>query len=213
MAYIYKITNQINGKIYIGKTLKDISSRWKEHCRTAKKACCEKRPLYMAINKYGIENFKIEQVEECADTILNEREQYWIDYYHSFKTGYNMTKGGDGKPYLDYDLIMQLWNQGLTIKQIHNQTHYDEGSISKVLKNRGIDASIIQKRAHCCHSHKIEMLDIKTGQVIIIFDSLAEAERYLGKARGSAHIREVCLGIRQTAYGHKWRYVNELDAS
>lgn len=57
------------------------------------------------------------------------------------------------------------------------------------------------------------MLDIKTGQVIIIFDSLAEAERYLGKARGSAHIREVCLGIRQTAYGHKWRYVNELDAS
>ena len=82
-----------------------------------------------------------------------------------------------------------------------------------MLKNRGIDASTIQKRAHCCYSNKIEMLDIKTGQVIIIFDSLGEAERYLGKARGRAHIREVCLGIRQTAYGHKWRYVNELDAS
>lgn len=60
VPYIYKITNQINGKIYIGKTLKDISSRWREHCKAAKKVCCEKRPLYMAINKYGIENFKIE---------------------------------------------------------------------------------------------------------------------------------------------------------
>ena len=41
MAYIYKITNQINGKIYIGKTLKTISSRWKEHCREAKRVRCE----------------------------------------------------------------------------------------------------------------------------------------------------------------------------
>lgn len=57
------------------------------------------------------------------------------------------------------------------------------------------------------------MLDIKTGQVIIIFNSLGEAERYLGKEKGHIHISEVCRGIRQTAYGYKWRYINELDAS
>ena len=46
MAYIYKITNQINGKVYIGKTLSSIEERWKEHCKDYKREYCEKRPLY-----------------------------------------------------------------------------------------------------------------------------------------------------------------------
>lgn len=61
MSFIYKITNQINGKSYIGKTnLASIQERFKEHIHDSKRVHMEKRPLYSAMNKYGSENFKIE---------------------------------------------------------------------------------------------------------------------------------------------------------
>ena len=64
MPYIYKITNLINGKIYVGKTSNTIEERWHEHIHDSTKEKCEKRPLYDAFNKYGISNFQIEQIEE-----------------------------------------------------------------------------------------------------------------------------------------------------
>ena len=60
-GYIYKITNLINQKAYIGKTTSTIEKRWKEHCQDYKRRQYEKRPLYDAMNKYGIENFSIEK--------------------------------------------------------------------------------------------------------------------------------------------------------
>ena len=56
-AYIYKITNNINNKIYIGKTNLTIEKRFKEHCRDAFRERNEKRPLYAAMRKYGIQKF------------------------------------------------------------------------------------------------------------------------------------------------------------
>ena len=73
MAYIYKITNDINNKIYIGKTNFSIEKRWKEHLKTYKRENIEKRPLYNAMNKYGIEHFHIEQIEETDNP--EEREK------------------------------------------------------------------------------------------------------------------------------------------
>lgn len=63
MAFIYKITNLINNKCYIGKTERTIEKRWKEHLR---KRNSLDLPLYRALNKYGINNFQIEQLEECS---------------------------------------------------------------------------------------------------------------------------------------------------
>ena len=84
MAYIYKITNNINGKIYIGKTEFSVEKRFREHCLDYKKERFEKRPLYSAMNKYGIENFSVETIEETDNP--EEREKYWIEYFGSFKT-------------------------------------------------------------------------------------------------------------------------------
>lgn len=100
MGLIYKITNDINGKIYIGKTEFSLEKRFKEHCQDAFRERCEKRPLYAAMRKYGIEHFHIELIEET--NIPEEREKYWIDYYNTYKYGYNATIGGDGSCLYDH---------------------------------------------------------------------------------------------------------------
>lgn len=78
MGYIYVVTNQINGKQYIGQTTNTIKKRWQEHVCESKRQrnSMQVYPLYRAMNKYGIENFTIEQIEECSYEMLNEREQY-----------------------------------------------------------------------------------------------------------------------------------------
>lgn len=97
-GYIYKITNLINNKIYIGQVYnKSIKARFIRHCDSANKT--SKSYLARAIYKYGKENFKVEQIEECYSiSELNEREKYWIAYYNSTngEIGYNLTPGGEG---------------------------------------------------------------------------------------------------------------------
>lgn len=85
---IYKVTNKINGKVYIGQSV-DIGRRWREHMNA-------KDDIYFhkAIQKYGVENFKWEVIERCKKKDLDEREIYWIEYYDSFNNGYNCTRGG-----------------------------------------------------------------------------------------------------------------------
>ena len=95
MTYIYKITNQINNKIYIGKTI-NIEKRWKRHIYLARTGF--KRHLYDAMRKYGINNFIIEIIEVCKNQDSNTRERYWIEYYKSYdkNIGYNKSFGGEG---------------------------------------------------------------------------------------------------------------------
>lgn len=94
MGYIYKITNNVNGKIYIGKTI-NLEDRWYKHKYLAMKGI--NRHLYSAMRKYGIDNFSFEVIEQCDDNILNDREKYWIDTLASCdrNIGYNKTIGGD----------------------------------------------------------------------------------------------------------------------
>lgn len=61
------------------------------------------------MRKYGIEHFRISLIEETYQP--EERERYWIEYFGSFKNGYNATQGGDGKSYLDYNLIIATYQK------------------------------------------------------------------------------------------------------
>lgn len=94
---IYKITNNINNKLYVGQTTKNLEERLREHFQNADNL--KNFTLSNAIRKYGKDNFSIDQID-TADTKddLNKKEIYWINYYKSFDInyGYNMTLGGDG---------------------------------------------------------------------------------------------------------------------
>jgi group I intron endonuclease len=98
MNYLYKITNLVNNKIYIGQTAKP-SKRWSDHKSEAKRGH-KKYPLYLSIRKHGEDNFKFEIIAECKslnDCNLTEIEL--VKQYNSLApNGYNLLPGGDCNP-------------------------------------------------------------------------------------------------------------------
>lgn len=98
MQGIYKITNLINNKCYIGKT-NNSDRRWQDHQRLAITPGHKEydKALYKAMRRYGLNNFSFEMIEELDDyNTSGEREIYWIEYFDSYNKGYNESKGGDG---------------------------------------------------------------------------------------------------------------------
>lgn len=103
MTGIYKITNKINGKSYIGQSVR-IEKRWANHRYRAFQDFYPEyeSPLYRAIRKYSIDNFTFEIIEECLVADLDKRERYWIAHYDTFYNGYNQTLGGENGASLTY---------------------------------------------------------------------------------------------------------------
>ena len=203
MAYIYQITNDINGKIYIGKTQYSLERRFQEHCRDSRKSTEEHRPLYAAMRKYGIEHFHIELIEETNNP--EEREIYWIEQKGSFKNGYNATKGGDGKHYLDYDLIVATYKELQNINKVCNKLNIDKLSVRTALKSKNITPLSSQEVAKRERSNIINQYDLENNY-IQSFPSVKEAARMINKPKGVSHITDVCKGRRKTAYGYIWKW-------
>lgn len=205
MAYIYKITNDINQKIYIGKTEFSIEKRFKEHCFDAFRDRNEKRPLYAAMRKYGIEHFYIELIEETNNP--EEREIYWIEQYGSFKNGYNATIGGDGKKYLNYDLIEKTYLQVQNINETAKILNCSTDSVRKILKNK----NIIIKASEEININKfgkiIGQFDKKSKELLNVYSSIKEAARSINKPNGYTHISACALGKRKTAYNYIWKFL------
>lgn len=95
VGVIYKITNTLNGKIYVGQTRRTLEMRLAEHRYNKNKG---KSAIDEAIVKYGWEgNFTAEVIETCPVEQLNEREMFWIAELKSkAPNGYNLTDGGEG---------------------------------------------------------------------------------------------------------------------
>ena len=94
---IYCIENLINHKKYVGLS-KNCYKRWKDHLTHYENSLCkgdDKKPLYLAMKKYGKENFEFSILEECEKEKLKEREIYWISKLNTYNCGYNATHGGD----------------------------------------------------------------------------------------------------------------------
>jgi group I intron endonuclease len=115
---IYKITNKINGKIYIGKST-NISRRFSQHKVKGKES-----GIYVdeVIKEIGVDNFTFEVVEETSEKDLDERETYWIHFYDcKDPKGYNKTDGGEYQSRGENNGRSKLTNQDIEfIRQSYN---------------------------------------------------------------------------------------------
>lgn len=93
---IYKITNLTNDKVYIGQSV-NLADRLRNHAKAGIGIDAPGLKLYQDMKKLGIENFSFEILEKCPQVELNNKEKYWIEFYHGQDFGYNITKGGSQK--------------------------------------------------------------------------------------------------------------------
>lgn len=87
---IYKITNITNQMCYVGQAV-NVADRWKQHIKRGMGAeTPTKNKLYPAMLKDGVENFTFELIEECDRSLLNDREDYWQEYFKAKEFGYSI---------------------------------------------------------------------------------------------------------------------------
>lgn len=93
---IYSIKNLINNKIYIGLST-NIEQRFSFHKKRLLSGKHKNKHFQSSFDKNGIENFEFSIIELCEETLLCEREKFWIAYYksHNRQFGYNKTYGGE----------------------------------------------------------------------------------------------------------------------
>lgn len=114
---IYKVTNTINDKVYIGKTTKTLEKRKLQHLKNVRLG--KVNNFYSAIRKYGIDVFIwVEIITGNTNNELNELEIFYINKFNSFKKGYNMTLGGDGGDTISNKSNIEKKNQGAKIGNI-----------------------------------------------------------------------------------------------
>jgi group I intron endonuclease len=139
---IYKITNKKNGKVYVGQST-NIYRRWNKHKSDAfnPKSKSYDLIIYRAIRKHGIEKFEFRIIEECQQCELNEKEIYWIAYYHTYIRdpkchGYNQTLGGDHTLHTPNSkirkVIADLKDTDLTFEAIAKKRKVSLGLVSEI---------------------------------------------------------------------------------
>ena len=223
---IYKITNLVNGKVYIGQS-QDIYSRWKEHKYARNKRDCF--ALYGAFKKYGLDNFSFEIVECCPFEQLNEKEIYYIAQYHSYvgdakSNGYNMTKGGalsfthvgnddQGKVVYQYDLkgnfVAQYRNQHKAVKAVGLK---GIASITRAIKEEGTAGGFQWRETYFDkippfqkkYKKKAVYQYSKFGDFIKEYENTVKAAEEVGCSKSL--IEQCCEGHGKTGKGYQWSY-------
>ena len=227
---IYKHTNKINGKVYIGQTKQAINQRWRNGDGYKNNIY-----FYHSIKKYGWDNFEHEILEKDIDSVkkANEREIYWISKYDSYKNGYNLTSGGDnrdhlGVPVLQIDIkTLEIINAYQTIRFAEEMAGIDHSQISRCcLKNKkDIQAGGFywcfqddwyegwtpKKRTPPAAYNKKEVYQIdKSLNIVCKFKSILDAEKTTGIKDST--IGQCCRGKNISAGGYYWCYVEDYDS-
>ena len=166
MGYIYKITNILNQKSYIGKTIRDPEIRWNEHKQDNKHP---NLPLQRAFKKYGINSFSFEIIEEVKEELLDEREKYYIKKFNTYKQGYNATLGGEGGvthtlPKEEIEKILTLWKQKCTISQISKITGHSFSAIQNHIKKTGITNEQYKKQIKLNKNKALKNIKLRERQ-------------------------------------------------
>lgn len=184
IGYIYKITNKINNKCYIGQTIQFLEQRWKDHKKIYNNSNSKLYdfPLYKAFRKYGLENFIFEKIDECNIDELDDKEIYWIAFYDSYKNGYNQTLGGGGGKIYDLDEkeIINKYEELRSMQKVANLFHCSITPIKSILLKNGIKILSSEEVAQN-YNHKTICKD-DNGNIIKEFKSIADAAKWISGA-------------------------------
>lgn len=131
---IYLITNDVNSKVYVGQTIQTLNKRFNGHCCYSKSDRSINMYIKRAIHKYGRDKFHIQLIEECPVNILDEREKYWINFYNSYNTGYNLTLGGQDSNYFNINKLENI----IDIKKFEQYILEFKPLVSEVANHFGI---------------------------------------------------------------------------
>lgn len=229
MGYIYKITNIVNNKCYIGQTIQDPIKRWQGHKNAIKngKGCPY---LVNAMKKYGCDNFNFKVLIITFDSMLDDIETENILKYNSLTpNGYNILERRKGiKTTIDGTNAVkninisermkksEKWQKAVREKRVgwtNGHKHKNEiiQKISQSVKqyyskNKHDAVDVLKHREAMARAvgKKIEQLDKETLEVVHIYPSIREAARMIGCARSliySAIKNQTC------GYGYRWNYV------
>lgn len=205
---IYLIVNKQNGHKYVGQTTQGMNKRWQQHIQEAMKM--SDKPLHCAMRKYGNHNFMIKEIDECDESLLNEREEYWIKHHNTFESnkGYNATSGGDRV------IFSEETKQKITEKakqKILTPEHVENISIALTAKAKIKPWGILteENRGNGKHSGiPIRSKNLETGICTDYENARIAALSLTGDPNKNGNI---LLAARNgnTAYGHKWQILEE----
>lgn len=209
MGWIYKIENLINNKVYIGKTERDVSVRWKEHIRHINSLI--RLPLYKALKKYDIKNFSVEVLEECDNLKLDERECYWIKQYNSYgKNGYNCSYGGEGRLKISEETLENIalrYQNGEYLTALCKEYSHDYETIRARLEKLGIKINSVAGPQKL--SKIIYCIDPNNNQTIKKYNSITEASKDIcSEGRSYRAISNHISKYKNTqvvSHGYLWR--------
>ena len=178
--WIYKITNIQNNKVYIGQTIRPIEQSFKRHINDALNNILDTH-FARAIRKYGKENFIIEQIDIAqTQEELNQKEQYWIQYYNSVNEGYNET-----------DAISKCGGN-----TYQSKTEEEMEVIKEKIRQTKIGAKNSMAR-------KIKRTNIITNEVDI-FDTIISCAKACGIQNGKTSISDRLNGKIKSPFKKTW---------
>lgn len=192
---IYRFQNLITLESYVGQSIQ-LQERYNHHKREWVSGTTK---FYKAIQQFGWENFSYEILEYCSAEELNEKERYWIDYFDSYKNGYNHNVGGSNKNSIDRKKVYELWDQGKTIKEIIEILQISQTSAYTILN--AYEPFICRETPQPLTIYQYDL----QGNFIQSWTSQKEIQRVL-QIDASA-IGKVLSGQRKTAGGYIWTNV------
>lgn len=206
---VYKLTNKVNGKCYIGQTSKMLKERMRKHYDS------DKMLVDKAISLYGKNNFDVEVIDHAFSIEeLYEKERYWIKYYNSLiPNGYNQCLGGktsEGFKHRDSSKkLMSEWKRKNYIgdKNPFWGKHHSTEQIAKWEKERK-NNPVYKENAKKATLASLEKTRRKVRNITTneVFSSIKEAAgKYNLK---DTHISRVCRGKRKSTGGFLWEYVD-----
>lgn len=194
-GYLYKIENNIDHQVYIGKTYRKPNERWNEHIRFTNEGKDTK--LYNAMRKFGISNFSFDILGMFDEVELEYKEIEFIKKYNSFLNGYNDSIGGEGKRHnrVDDQLIIDHYKKYHDVDASAKTFGLQKSYIKRILTRYKVEEFLKKEKPIAQFS-----LD---GDYIKKYNSI---EEIVDEGFDRNEVLQVLKGKKESSSGYWWSY-------